>query len=1344
MSRLVSTVLFFVFIISAVPALVNEGEPVGTRPYEMEWAGRNEDAHPPLVDFENLDAWTVEAVETKAEFGRSRQQQLWGKYVGKLVYRGEGQSPRVVVRPPQPIKIAAPVDCVTFWVYGNNWDWVPDARTPQVLVRLLLRNAAGEAVTIDMGRVRWREWWMMQRKLSPEQIAMLGDGAVFVGIEIVDGRNLENRELFFDNLSFYKEELKPLAFEPRPRRGVELPEGQTVGTNTGPGRLPFPAREETILPDNLCGNFKTSLEEDGGTYVFRYRGDDGELAYRYRPQGGDLGDVEVEWNGAGGNGKAYTKKFRPMVEGGVYFAEDKQGTAHARPEKIEPVSCRREGDTLVSAWRCTRGEQTADLIYTLRLWQKSLVVDVKCTPCSAEAGGPVGEFRIGRAEGADEPRLVTIPYLVGSYNNRPAVLVSGKLGEPLFTLALVDHTRSNASQLWFENEIDGERATYNGGSRYLPKTDGRRNACFERIFLTVSPRFEEILPNIPNPKSPWMHEAGQRVWRAHGANDREQDYAYWQDVARHGMDNILITDHETGWRDGGESFTFRTKAAPGKGGDEGQRRYGERIHALGFRYGIYNNYTDYAPVNEHWDEDCVTRLPDGNWQASWPRCYNPKPARAVEFESRLAPIIQEKFRLDTAYCDVHTAVTPWDYVDYDTRVPGAGTFAATFYAYGEIMLHQKQTWNGPVYSEGNNHWYYCGLTDGNYAQDQAARLPVNPWLVDFDLRKMHPLCCNFGMGMPSMFYTGDELNKISAAGKWEEALDRFLAATLAFGHTGFLVLEGGMPSGVRSYYCLQQIHARYAEQKAVDIRYADAEGRLLTTSEAVAGGAYRRSQIATTYEDGLTVYVNGNAEESWDVEGATLPPNGWLVKDPQHGKLEAWSKTVEGRRADYVDSPTYVYADGRGQFTRFAKAAADGQLIVKPFDDDKHLAGSVEVIPVGCKEPFGVLLEGRDGTAAAFDKEGKELGAAETRFSRGMIFVMPVEKAFRYVLQPREAAKDGVAEVVLKCERTNVVAGERVTVHAEAASGGKDAQKTSHEFAVPKGARVGERIWHESQGAWIDFSVVPFVDAALAIEADGDKAGTLMLTLTSHAAEPLAAKVSLAGQEKSVELLPEKSSEVRFDYVLPTEETEKELPLTVTAGDFSLQKTWRLTSKMESVVAAKLPETPRRTGQCLRGQAEEAVKDRSGAAVYKCDRSCGNVLKKCLFMHPPYQGGAGYAFAVFAPIELPAAPAAKFCCQVGKADGSNRADGVLFRVVVIDAEGKETVAAEKQWREHAWTPLAADLSAWAGQTIQVKLIADCGPADDTTGDWSCWAEMGIKSAVPVLQYRVYDKAENNR
>jgi len=955
-------------------------EPVGKRPYEMVWANRTEDNHPPLVDFESLDGWTVQGIDAEAGFSRSREQQLWGSYVGRLVYRGTGPRPVVTVKPPRPIPWPPACDSANFWVYGNNWAWAPDPSTPQVEIALVLRARGGQAVRLAMGRVNWREWHVLHRRLTPEQQKLLAEGGLLEGIEVAGGRNAQDRTLWLDNLSVYREALPPLAFDPRPQRNLTPLPGQNLGTNTGPGRLPFPTREETILPDNLTQKFETRLETSGSAFAWRYRGDDGELVWRYEPRSGALGDVTAEWIGRG-------KPFQPLAGGGAVFCRD-EASGHAPAEKIEPVGCRREGDTVVSTWRARCGRHTAEVTYTLRLWQKSLVIDVACP------GGHVGEVRFGRAVGVDNPRLVTLPYLVGAGQTRPAVVVAGPPESPLFLMGLVDHCRSNATALWFANQVGPEGVAYNGGSRYEPKTDAERNGCCERLFLTVSPRLEEVLPNIPNPKSPWMHVAGERLWIAHGASNREHDYALFKSVARYGMTKVVITDHETGWRDGGESFTLRTRAAPGRGGDEGQADYARKVRALGFRYGIYNNYTDFAPVNEHWNEDYVTRLSDRQWQPAWARCYNLKPARAVELEARLAPIIQEKFHLDTAYCDVHTAVAPWSYCDRDARVPGAATFTGTLYSYGEIMLHQKKTWDGPVYSEGNNHWYYCGLTDGNYGQDQAARLPENPWLVDFDLRKMHPLCCNFGMGNPGMFF-GERRGLGKTPEEREAMLDRFLAATLAFGHTGFLVMEGGMSNTVRSYFSVQQVHAAYAQEKAVDIRYADEKGNLLDASAAVAAGAYRRSQVRTEYSNGLVVTVNGHPAETWKTPEGDLPPNGWAVEDPRGKKLVAWSKLVEGHRADYVDSPAYVYANGRGRLTRFDRAACDGQLAVHKRPD-----GTLEAIPVGGCKVIGVSLDGRAATAVALDEEGKALGPAETRLSRGLVYVTPIAKAFSYVLTP--------------------------------------------------------------------------------------------------------------------------------------------------------------------------------------------------------------------------------------------------------------------------------------------------------------------------------------------------------
>jgi hypothetical protein len=775
------------------------------------------------------------------------------------------------------------------------------------------------------------------------------------------------------------------------------------------------------------------------------------------------------------------------------------------------------------------------------------------------------------------------------------------------------------------------------------------------------------------------------------------------------MAKVVITDHETGWRDGGESFTLRTRAAPGKGGDEGQAEYARKIRALGFRYGIYNNYTDFAPVNEHWDEDYVTRLSDGEWRTAWPRCYNLKPARAVELEARLAPIIQEKFHLDTAYCDVHTAVRPWSYCDFDARVPGAGTFAATLYAYGEIMLHQKKTWNGPVYSEGNNHWYYCGLTDGNYGQDQLARLDVNPWLVDFDLRKLHPLCCNFGMGNLGMFY-GRKRGLGQTPDEREARLDRFLAATLAFGHTGFLVLEGGMENTVRSYFNLQQVHAHYAQETATDIRYGDEEGNLLDTSAAVATGAFRRSQIATTYSNGMKVVVNGHASETWKIPEAELPPNGWYAEDTQGGKLIAWSALVDGHRADYVDSPAYVYADGRGHFTRFDKAACDGQLIAHKRPD-----GTVELIPVGKCSAFAVSLDGRAATAIALDKEANEWGPAETRTSRGLVYVTPVPEALSYVLTPQDPP-----EVSLKCERVSVVPGETVRVVGRAA----------HVFRVPPDAVPGERLWESLEDAWIDFTVAPLADAKLTVDR------ALHLDLAPHVPAACDAQVTLGGRPQVVRLVPDQTARLEFPFHAPENEEVRNIPLKVVAGDLVHHQDWWLKAEDSIRPIATLSEQME-TGERLRGGREKPLGDETRAHVLWTERSCGGETRPCLFMHPPYVGGVGYAFALFEPVELPAAPNAAFRCEIGKGDGSDPGDGILFRVAVVEPDGTETLVAEKQWIEHAWTPLEADLSAWAGKRVRIKLISDVGPDDNSSGDWACWTGMRIETLRPTLGVTVH-------
>jgi hypothetical protein len=250
-------------------------------------------------------------------------------------------------------------------------------------------------------------------------------------------------------------------------------------------------------------------------------------------------------------------------------------------------------------------------------------------------------------------------------------------------------------------------------------------------------------------------------------------------------------------------------------------------------------------------------------------------------------------------------------VDYDARSPDAGKFSAVLGAYAEIMLLQKKAWKGPVYSEGGIHWLYAGFADGSYAQDPQYDFENSPWLVDFDLKRLHELSCNFGMGAPYMFY-GEENARLKKKDP-QEWIDRFTAATLAFGHPGFFI-SARKPDNLElekeSYYPVQAIAERYTTAQAVEIFYAAADGTLHPTSRALVNGAAMRSQIKVVYSDGTTVAVNGNRKENFKVEVGgvvyDLPPNGWRAQSAD-AAVVSFNGIENGVRAKYAKSPEYEW-----------------------------------------------------------------------------------------------------------------------------------------------------------------------------------------------------------------------------------------------------------------------------------------------------------------------------------------------------------------------------------------------------------------------------------------------------
>ena len=545
------------------------------------------------------------------------------------------------------------------------------------------------------------------------------------------------------------------------------------------------------------------------------------------------------------------------------------------------------------------------------------------------------EVSAGTASEVKVLKSFIVPYL--AYGDGAGRLKIDLLEGGWYRSAVFDWYRSNAS-----------KPGYSAGAFtmcYLPKTDGAFNPVSERLVITLSKDFAEVLPEIPNPVSPHKAVTGKNAWRAHASYDHAFDKMFWREVKKAGIEHVAINDHETLWRDRGESFTFRTDAAPGRGGDAGAEAYSRYMRGeLGYVYGPYNNYTDFSPMNAHWSRDLVSRTKDGSLRTAWVRCYAPKPTIAPQMCEEIVPAAQAKFAFNTAYCDVHTAAAPYHRTDYDARVPGAATFAQTFYAWGELMLLQKKLWSGPVYSEGARQFFYSGLTDGNYAQDRGYDFLTQPWIVDFDLLRIHPKECNFGMGTLSMFAPGKTpqekqfyMPHAPTEKDRDDLLDLYLTATVAFGHAPFLVLdycfdppkpfglaygpkakvdlEKGMPIALKSYAMVQPIAARYTQSTAKTIRYFDAAGQMLASSPAIASGDVARNQIFVEYEDGTCVVANGNTRERLKakVNGRTcdLPPRAFKAWTRDGQVRVEIGENAQGRRTYFCACPEFTFRDGK-------------------------------------------------------------------------------------------------------------------------------------------------------------------------------------------------------------------------------------------------------------------------------------------------------------------------------------------------------------------------------------------------------------------------------------------------
>ena len=493
---------------------------IGELPYEMQ--GRTED-RVPLVDFNDCSKWEVSADQCEVKLVRSQEQRVFRKFSGKVIYMAKAKKAGFTIRLRQPIPLTQPWDCINFWNYGDHWIWESNAKSAMDL-KVLISDAQGKIHELAMvqqgyGKMVHKYWFLNHHKLKKE---LLGP-ASFVGFKF-ESRQAEmgkTHTLFLESVYVYKEELTDLSFQPLPEK------------------MPFPLRDQTILPIQKLADYTNDIQQKGKSYLFRYKGEDGKIQYEFRPEG-FLDRLTVQYNGL--------KKVELFKGAELVIETDHEVEWDIDEEYIA-------NDTLYVNYKVKAPGIQQEFMTWYTIQQKTLICGID------EIGntGVVSDIKLGVHEVGKDARLVLVPMLNFNNNDRPAILYDNDL----FHFTMFDWYYSNASKFFAgPKKVKNGQAAFNGGVSYIPLTNGKRNLLREKLFINVSPDVQEVLPTIDNPKSPMREAQADRLWVINGGTDLEVLGEFVTDLRAKGLEKVSIRYHEGFWRKGGESYTFKTDPQP--------------------------------------------------------------------------------------------------------------------------------------------------------------------------------------------------------------------------------------------------------------------------------------------------------------------------------------------------------------------------------------------------------------------------------------------------------------------------------------------------------------------------------------------------------------------------------------------------------------------------------------------------------------------------------------------------------------------------------------------------------------------------------------------------------------
>ena len=854
-----------------------------------------EDSHPIALD--NVAQWQCSSPDTvSGKLTNVDQSFIPDSDSIQLLLSGVGS---FTCTPPSPIPLAEAAKSVQLWAHIES-PFAAD-HLPELTLHF------GDEIEVSLGILDFTGWHLLNSPIASLSVRE------FTGISVKNVLAQEESQLIINHLSVATTVLGSLDIPT-----VTPPEIYHQST-----QFMSAVTEEEVTHD---------LRQEDFSFILEARSLSSVIRFIYTPIEGTLADIELEIN----NGDP----IKPTESGGITIQMGGREW-EADDDEIERhfVSCELVGECVEARWQWKHEEESADFLYRFSIQGKSLAIELE------GGNGKATGIDLGHVTQALHPRLIRIPYFTFG-NTAPQILCT----TGVFISSFLDWDNSLASNLYAPLETEETQPfCLNGGCTYFPHSDSKRTSLKERIFISASRQFEEVLPHFSKPIKPkdraglqelvWYHiselapaeEAYVEIY------ERLLQFKYW------GLYHLMVSHPGNTWHDNDSNAfpSYALEGAPAKGGDDALSEYLEALSDLGYKSSLYANIGSISPLSLDWHPNLVATNAQGQFTPYAPGQYLLKPLQVGTKGPDHVVALSEKFGTNSTLIAPFAKQAPWDRIDCDARLQNPGSFSDTTAADRGVLNTIAE--HGPTIGEGGTHWFHRGILHGHIAGPTGPVSSENPLFVDFDLYHLHPYETDVGLGSPEEFFGAaipeDERHAHSAY------LDQYLATTIAYGHAGYLPnpQAWSWDAVIRSYFLLQKLQTYYLGVEVASIHYHH-DGNLLETNDALISAAYENNQVQIIYANDLKVMVNGNPQENWSIEhdgqNYILPPFSFFASGPDD--FLAYSADAGQGHIDYVACADYLYYDTRGVSQTLGPITIDGAALIL------HRPWQIDVYPLGC------------------------------------------------------------------------------------------------------------------------------------------------------------------------------------------------------------------------------------------------------------------------------------------------------------------------------------------------------------------------------------------------------------